>query len=175
MKPNTADFLLGLICLVAGVVYYQVASVIPKSMLSDEIGPGGVPAAVGLAAVVVSILLMIKAAIGTIKDKRMSRTAADLPSTQASSESDDEASPVEGHRSHGLSILLALVLATLIFVLPIFGYLISIFLLILVSAALSGHAKNRSLVIFALSTSVTLYLVFHFVMGVKLPKGPLGF
>ena len=81
MKPNTADFLLGLICLVAGVVYYQVASVIPKSMLSDEIGPGGVPAAVGLAAVVVSILLMIKAAIGTIKDKRMSRTAADVPST----------------------------------------------------------------------------------------------
>jgi hypothetical protein len=55
------------------------------------------------------------------------------------------------------------------------GYIISIFLLIMVSAALSGHAKNLKLLVFSLVSSVTLYVIFHFVMSVKLPKGPLGF
>jgi hypothetical protein len=64
---------------------------------------------------------------------------------------------------------------SLIVILPILGYVTSIFLLIMVSAALSGHAKNLKLLVFPLVSSVTLYVIFHFVMSVKLPKGPLGF
>lgn len=165
MKPATADFLLGGICLVAGATYYSVASVIPKSMLSDEIGPGGVPAAVGLAAMVVSVLIMLKAMVVW----KQERLAAKVASPVATDEAADAA------ESHWLSVLLVLVLVSLIVILPILGYVSSIFLLILVSAALAGHAKNLKLFVFSLTSSVTLYVIFHFVMSVKLPKGPLGF
>jgi hypothetical protein len=165
MKPATADLLLGGICLVAGATYYSVASVIPKSMLSDEIGPGGVPAAVGLAAIVVSVLIMLKAMVVWNQE----RLAAKLVSPVAA----DEAEETGG--SHWLSVSLVMVLVSLILVLPILGYIISIFLLIMVSAALSGHAKNLKLLVFSLVSSVTLYVIFQVIMSVKLPKGPLGF
>jgi hypothetical protein len=165
MKQTTADFLLGGICLVAGAIYYSVASVIPKSMLSDEIGPGGVPAVVGLAAMVVSVLIMLKAMVVWNQE----RLAAKLASPVAT----DEAEETGG--SHWLSVSLVMVLVSLILVLPILGYIISIFLLIMVSAALSGHAKNLKLLVFSLVSSVTLYVIFQVIMSVKLPKGPFGF
>ena len=165
MKQTTADFLLGGICLVAGAIYYSVASVIPKSMLSDEIGPGGVPAVVGLAAMVVSVLIMLKAIVVWNQE----RLAAKLVSPVAT----DEAEETGG--SHWLSVSLVLVLVSLIVILPILGYIISIFLLIMVSAALSGHAKNLKLLVFSLVSSVTLYVIFQVIMSVKLPKGPFGF
>ncbi|MFY8125062.1 MAG: tripartite tricarboxylate transporter TctB family protein [Hydrogenophaga sp.] len=165
MKQTTADFLLGGICLVVGATYYSVASTIPKSMLSDEIGPGGVPAAVGLAAMVVSVLIMLKAMVVWNQE----RLAAKLVSSVAT----DEAEETGG--SHWLSVSLVMVLVSLILVLPILGYIISIFLLIMVSAALSGHAKNLKLLVFSLVSSVTLYVIFQVIMSVKLPKGPLGF
>jgi putative tricarboxylic transport membrane protein len=165
MKQTTADFLLGGICLVAGAIYYSVASVIPKSMLSDEIGPGGVPAVVGLAAMVVSVLIMLKAMVVWNQERLAAKLASPVTT--------DEAAEAVG--SHWLSVSLVLVLVSLIVILPILGYIISIFLLIMVSAALSGHAKNLKLLVFSLVSSVTLYVIFHFVMSVKLPKGPLGF
>jgi putative tricarboxylic transport membrane protein len=165
MKQTTADFLLGGICLVAGAIYYSVASVIPKSMLSDEIGPGGVPAVVGLAAMVVSVLIMLKAMVVWNQERLAAKLASPVTT--------DEAAEAVG--SHWLSVSLVLVLVSLIVILPILGYIISIFLLIMVSAALSGHAKNLKLLVFSLVSSVTLYVIFHFVMSVKLPKGPFGF
>ena len=165
MKQTTADFLLGGICLVAGATYYSVASVIPKSMLSDEIGPGGVPAVVGFAAMVVSVLIMLKAMVVWNQERLAAKLASPVTT--------DEAAEAVG--SHWLSVSLVLVLVSLIVILPILGYIISIFLLIMVSAALSGHAKNLKLLVFSLVSSVTLYVIFHFVMSVKLPKGPLGF
>jgi putative tricarboxylic transport membrane protein len=165
MKQTTADFLLGGICLVAGATYYSVASVIPKSMLSDEIGPGGVPAVVGLAAMVVSVLIMLKALVVWNQERHAAKLASPVV-TEAAAETGG---------SHWLSLILVLVLVSLIVILPILGYVTSIFLLIMVSAALSGHAKNLKLLAFSLVSSVTLYVIFHFVMSVKLPKGPLGF
>ena len=165
MKQTTADFLLGGICLVAGAIYYSVASVIPKSMLSDEIGPGGVPAVVGLAAMVVSVLIMLKAMVVWNQERLAAKLASPVTTNEAA----------EAVGSHWLSVSLVLVLVSLIVILPILGYIISIFLLIMVSAALSGHAKNLKLLVFSLVSSVTLYVIFHFVMSVKLPKGPLGF
>ena len=165
MKQTTADFLLGGICLVAGATYYSVASVIPKSMLSDEIGPGGVPAVVGLAAMVVSVLIMLKAMVVWNQERLAAKLASPVTT--------DEAAEAVG--SHWLSVSLVLVLVSLIVILPILGYIISIFLLIMVSAALSGHAKNLKLLVFSLVSSVTLYVIFQVIMSVKLPKGPFGF
>lgn len=165
MKPATADFLLGGICLVAGAIYYSVASDIPKSMLSDEIGPGGVPAAVGLASMVVSVLIMLKAFLAWNRERR----ATEVASPACAEEQADDSG------SHWLSAVTALVLVMLIVLLPILGYVLSIFLLIMVSAALAGHAKNLKLLVFSMTSSVTLYVIFQWVMNVKLPKGPLGF
>lgn len=165
MKPATADFLLGGICSVAGATYYSVAMEIPKSMLSDEIGPGGVPAAVGLAAMVVSFLIMLKAFLAWNIERRSANMASPVSA-------DGQTHP---SGSHWLSAVTALVLVMLIVILPILGYVLSIFLLIMVSAALAGHAKNLKLLVFSLTSSVTLYVIFQWVMNIKLPKGPLGF
>lgn len=165
MKPAIADFLLGGICLVAGATYYSVASTIPKSMLSDEIGPGGVPAVVGLAAMVVSVLIMLKALVAWNQERLAAKVASPVATDEAK----------EAGQSHWLSVILVLVLVSVIVVLPILGYITSIFLLIMASAALAGHDKNLKLIVFSLISSVTLYVIFHFAMGVKLPKGLLGF
>jgi len=165
MKPATADFLLGGICLVAGATYYSVASEIPKSMLSDEIGPGGVPAAVGLAAMVVSVLIMLKALMAWNQGRLAAKMASPVTADEAA----------EAGESHWLSVILVLVLVSLIVILPILGYVTSIFLLIMISAALAGHHKSIKLVAFSLITSITLYVIFQFVMGIKLPKGAFGF
>jgi hypothetical protein len=120
---------------------------------------------VGLAAMVVSVLIMLKAMVVWNQERLAAKLASPVTT--------DEAAEAVG--SHWLSVSLVLVLVSLIVILPILGYIISIFLLIMVSAALSGHAKNLKLLVFSLVSSVTLYVIFQVIMSVKLPKGPFGF
>jgi putative tricarboxylic transport membrane protein len=167
MKERTTDLLLGAVCLIAGAVYAYIASGIPKSMLSDEVGPGGVPAAVGLAAVVVSLMLIFKSAVAWLKE----RSSSAAPVSEEAAVESQESPP----RSHWLAVALMGLLVAYIAAVPVLGYILSVSILMLVSAALAGHPRNRRLFVFSVSTAVTLFVIFHFVMNIKLPRGIFGF
>ncbi len=153
MRMNQADRLLGLIGLVGGSVYAYVAAGIPKSMLSDEVGPGGVPFWVGVLVVVISALLVLKSLIGRPKQQEVDQAVLEFPA---------DWKPVVGL----LAVLVAYVLTV-----DFLGYLLAIALLIGATALLSGYIHSGRLYLLSVGSSVVLYLIFQRLMNINLPKG----
>ena len=154
MRERQADRLLSLIGLVGGGIYAYVAAGIPKSMLSDEVGPGGVPFWVGVLVVAVSCLLLLKGLVST----RVGETG---PSTQ----------PAEIPGNWRTVIGLLMVLVGYVLFVEFLGYLLTASLLIGTVALLAGHTHSRQLYLFSVVSAVVLYLVFQKIMGIDLPKG----
>lgn len=157
MREGRADLLLGLIGIVSGGLYAYVAAGIPKSMLSDEVGPGGVPFWVGVLVVAVSCLLVLKGLVSArVSDKDPSIDLAEVP----------------GHWKTVIGLLVALV-GYVLFV-EWLGYLVAVGLLIGTVALLAGHTHSRQLYLFSIGSAVMLYLIFQKIMNIDLPKGLTG-
>ncbi len=154
MRERQADRLLSLIGLVGGGIYAYVAAGIPKSMLSDEVGPGGVPFWVGVLVVAVSCLLFLKGLVST-------RVGETDPSTQ----------PAEISGNWRTAISLLMVLVGYVLFVEFLGYLLTASLLIGTVALLAGHTHSRRLYLFSVLSAAVLYLVFQKIMGIDLPKG----
>ncbi len=154
MREGRADLLLGLIGIVSGGLYAYVAAGIPKSMLSDEVGPGGVPFWVGVLVVAVSCLLVLKGLVSArVSDKDPSVDLAEVP----------------GNWKTVIGLLVALV-GYVLFV-EWLGYLVAVGLLIGTVALLAGHTQSRQLYLFSIGSAVVLYLIFQKIMNIDLPKG----
>ncbi len=157
MREGRADLLLGLIGMAGGGIYAYVAAGIPKSMLSDEVGPGGVPFWVGVLVVAVSCLLVLKGLVSVrVSDKDPSVDLAEVP----------------GNWKTVIGLLVALV-GYVLFV-EWLGYLVAVGLLIGTVALLAGHTHSRQLYLFSIGSAVVLYLIFQKIMNIDLPKGLTG-
>ena len=154
MREGRADLLLGLVGIVGGGFYAYVAAGIPKSMLSDEVGPGGVPFWVGVLVVAVSCLLVLKGLVSArVSDKDPSVDLAEVP----------------GNWKTVIGLLVALV-GYVLFV-EWLGYLVAVGLLIGTVALLAGYTHSRQLYLFSIVSAVVLYLIFQKIMNIDLPKG----
>lgn len=154
MRERQADQVLSLIGVVGGGIYAYVAAGIPKSMLSDEVGPGGVPFWVGVLVVAVSCLLFLKGLFSA----RVGETSPHSRLVE-----------IPGNWKSVIGLLVVLV-GYVLFV-EFLGYLMTASLLIGTVALLAGHTHSRQLYLFSIVSAVVLYLVFEKIMGIDLPKG----
>jgi putative tricarboxylic transport membrane protein len=151
------DAVTGALALAVSVVYVVQARGIENSLLSDEVGAGGVPAAVGVLLGVVGAVLLFKSLL------------RGRPSTGIATEDP----PTDWH-VHRMAAGLLLVLATYVWLLPRLGYVISIVAMVAAVAWLAGSRRWRTIAAMAVVTGPVLWLVFDRVLQVRMPAGVFG-
>lgn len=144
---RAADLALGAGALALAGAYGAMATAIPVSLLSDAVGPGGVP-------------LMIAALLAGSGAVLILRTALVGPG---------EAKPQPDHRrAAGLLGLLLLYLLAV----PLLGYPLALGLLA-AAVAWFGGARGRGVIAFAGGISVLFWVAFVRVLGIPFPTGTL--
>lgn len=140
------DSLLGLCCLGLAAVYGQAAGEIPVSLLSDAVGPSGVP-------------LVLAGGLGL--------TGAGLV-IRALSGGDGLA---EDPRPHLRALGLLAILVCYMLLAPWLGYPLAIALLVGVVALYAGAPLRPALLLVALLAGVGFWLSFEKLLGVAMPHG----
>jgi putative tricarboxylic transport membrane protein len=144
---RAADVALGAGALALAGAYATMAAAIPVSLLSDAVGPGGVPT-------------MIAALMGGAGALLLLRTALAAPQ--------EEGSRPDHARAAGLLALLLLYALAL----PLLGYPIAIGLLAGAVAWFAG-ARGVAVIGFAAGVAAFFWLAFVLLLGIPFPSGTL--
>ncbi len=158
--PNLSASIFGI--LVSSAYIWQ-ARAIEDSLLSDEVGAGGVPAGVGLVMLAASIALLLKALLA---HARASRQATVSPEGEPGGEAADGAS-----RPHRMAFGLLAILAAYVLLLPWAGYIVSMGLLAAGVALFAGARMAPVLAAFALAIGPLLWFLFEYLLQVRMPAG----
>jgi putative tricarboxylic transport membrane protein len=152
----TRDLAFGATTLALSAGYYWMAAAIPRSQLSDAVGPQGLPRVYAVLLGVLSLTLIVKA---------LRKRAP--------------ASPVAGQAPEGAGSRLPLwrvggmltIGIVYILVAPWLGYLLSIAALLLATTYYQGGAINRQVVVVSMSGGILFWLLFVVLMRVRQPPG----
>ncbi len=148
MSVTARDIALGLAALVLAGAYWALAAAVPVSLLSDAVGPGGVPMAIAVLMGGAGAVLVIRSLL---------RPTAEAPP-----------SPAHGRAAGLLALLVAYVVAV-----PFIGYPLALGLLAGAIAFYAGARPGLSLAAFAAATGVLFWFGFVRVMGIPFPAGTL--
>lgn len=157
----TRDFVGGVASIAIGAVYLYFAYQLRTSALDDSMGPGGLPRIYGWLLVGLGVVLTIQSVFARCMSVAGGVTA--------------EKGEWEGQ---GRKILFAAGLLAIgigyIFVVETLGYLLSIALLLLVTALYLGAGNRGRVLAVAVLGAVFLWVMFVVVLGVRMPSGPLS-
>lgn len=158
------DRVLALLSALLALGFIVASRAIEDSLLSDEVGAGGVPQATGIAMLVAAVALFAKSFIGAAP-------AAPTP-MPASVPTATPAKPPADRRSFWLRTLgLVLILCGYTLLLPLVGYTLSISLLVLSAGALAGAALRWPLLLAAALAGPVMWVLFSLLLQVRMPAG----
>lgn len=161
MRATWSEFLLGLAMLLLSAGYLYTASQIPDSLLSDVVGAGGVPKALGWAMAILGAILCTRSAVVWLRDGA------------ASTHGDNDDASATGVRPHLLALGLLAILAAYVVITPYLGYPCSTALMVGAVARFGGAPFNRNLIVIALAAGLGLWLMFGQLLGIQMVMGSL--
>ncbi len=180
----TSERLLAGLSFAFAVVYTLAARRIEDSLLSDEVGAGGVPQAVGMAMALAALALFAKSFRRPPAKAEAAAVEANAPvaamaptimpaTTPAAEQADGNTRGWQAAllRTTGL-VLILLAYAAL---LPLLGYPVTISLLIVAVGWLAGAPLRTPLCACALLGGPLLWLLFDQLLQVRMPRGLFGF
>jgi putative tricarboxylic transport membrane protein len=159
----TRDFVGGVASIAIGAVYLFFAYQLRTSALDDSMGPGGLPRVYGWMLVGLGVILTAQA----IVSRRMAVADGE--------KLDGEKGEWDGQ---GRKLLFAAGLLAIgigyIFLVETLGYLISVAVLLLVTALYLGAGNKGRVLAVAVLGAVFLWVMFVIVLGVRMPSGLLA-
>ena len=162
------DRVLALLAAVLAVSYVAGARGIEDSLLSDEVGAGGVPQAVGITMLVAAIALFGKSFIGPEQGTQ----AVDPSEAAAAARGKASTGTAAELRSFVLrTVGLVLILCGYVLLLPLAGYMLSICLLVLCTGALAGAPVRAPLLLTSALAGPLLWGLFGYLLQVRMPAG----
>ena len=159
MKMNRLDFIFGLSVMLVAGGYIFMAMQIPESLLSDTVGAGGLPRALGWAMIGLGALVCLRS------------VTAQSAVVKVVPEDEEDDAPPAGMRPHLLALGLLLILSVYVFITPYVGYIISTALLVGAVARFSGTQINRNFFIIAIFGGLGLWLMFDPLLSIPMPVG----
>ena len=157
----TRDFVGGVASIAIGAVYLFFAYQLRARALDDSMGPGGLPRVYGWLLVGLGAVLTIQALFA-----RRLATAGEAP---------EEKGEWDGQ---GRKLLFAAGLLAIgvgyIFLVETLGYLISVAVLLLVTALHLGAGNKGRVLAVAVLGAIFLWVMFVIVLGVRMPSGLLA-
>ncbi|CCF18436.1 conserved membrane protein of unknown function [Pseudorhizobium banfieldiae] len=157
----TRDFVGGVASIALGAVYLFFAYQLRSSALDDSMGPGGLPRLYGWLLVGLGVVLTIQALLAP----RLA-TADDAPEEKGEWDG-------QGRKVAFAAGLLGIGVGY-IFVIETLGYLLSIAVLLLVTALYLGAGNKGRVLAVAVLGAVFLWVMFVVVLGVRMPSGLLA-
>lgn len=148
MSPAARDITLGVAALALAGAHAALAREIPVSLLSDAVGPGGVPLAIAALMAAAGAALILRSLL---------RPADAMPPTPR----------------HGRAAALLALLVGYVFAVPFLGYPLSLGLLAGAVALYAGARPGLALAGFAAATGALFWFGFVRVMGIPFPAGTL--
>ncbi len=156
------DFGFACAALAFAVGYYLMADAIPTSLLSDAVGPGGLPKAYGVVLGGLALILLAQALI------TWRRSSAVAPRAAADSQGDRVHVPrVQLIRVGGMLAIGVIY----VLVVPWLGYIVSLTGLITATCYYQGGAVTRQLGLVALAGALFFWLLFVVVLRIPQPPG----
>ncbi len=160
------DFVGGVATIVIGSVYLYFAYQLRVSALDDSMGPSGLPKVYGWLMMALGAMLTLQAII-----VQRAIVAGRAPRPQKGE--------WEGQgRKIAYAAGLILIGIAYLFIVDTLGYVVSIALLVIVTAAYLGAGLNGRVVAVGVAGAVFLWAMFVALLGVRMPSGilaPLGF
>lgn len=156
----TKNMACGLITLGLAVAYLFAAAALPTSALADAVGSAGFPMLIGWALAGVSVLLIARSALPLLSRQKDADTA----------ETDQGiwATPLRTSLRAGGLVAIA---AAFLLLLPVVGYIVSLFLMIGAVAVYYGAAPSWRTALVAAGGGVLFWLLFVIVLDIPLPPG----
>ena len=163
---------LALLAAVLAVSYVMAARGIEDSLLSDEVGAGGVPQAVGVLMLVAAVALFGKSFIGATGDQSGRTTPID-PSEAAAAARAKAPTATASDRLRFITRTagLVLILVGYTLLLPLAGYMLSIGLLVLSAGWLAGAPLRAPLLLAAAVAGPLFWMLFGYLLQVRMPAG----
>lgn len=166
---NRPEFFFGIGSLIVAIGYIYVSAQIPESMLSDAVGAGGVPTALGWAMAVLGVLVALRSIKRRASEPAVSAASLEDEQSTAASTSETPAGWLPHFQALGLlGILIVYVMVT-----PFLGYILSTALLIGISAWFCGTPFSRNLLIIAAFGGLGLWIMFDPMLSTPMPMGSL--
>jgi putative tricarboxylic transport membrane protein len=156
VKIVRTDFALGLGAIALAAAYLYVASGIQESMLSDAVGAGGVPRALG----------WVMAALGLLLCARSVRFAAGRSNTVTAPQQPQQ--PASAKHPHLQALGLLAILVGYVVLAPYLGYAVAVGALVAAVAAYGGAAIDRNLLLISAAGGLVLWLVFAKLLGISM-------
>jgi putative tricarboxylic transport membrane protein len=151
MNATARDIVCGAFGIALAGLYYLGAQALPVSLLSDAVGADGVPKALAVALVSLSVLLIVRAV-----------------ALRAPAHSDAEKPSAHSHlRALGVIALGGAYTVAA----PIIGYPVAIALLIALTALYFGLRPDLRLVLVAVVGAAVFWALFAKMLGVSMPAG----
>jgi hypothetical protein len=148
VSASARDIALGIAALLLAGAYWALAVDLPISLLSDAVGPGGVPVAIAMLMGAAGVVLILRSLVGAPR----------------------EAPPDPAHgRAAGLLALLVAYVAAV----PFIGYPLALGLLAGAIALYAGARPSLGLAAFAIGIGGLFWFGFVRVMGIPFPAGTL--
>jgi hypothetical protein len=148
--------------LALSVVYYLMADAIPLSLLSDGVGPGGLPKAYAVALGFLSLILMARALL---------RRAAARAGRRGQAHG-DETAHVSVPRAQLIRVAGMLAIGIVyVVVVPWLGYIPTLALLVAATTYYQGGALTRQLAVVAIAGALFFWLLFVVVLHIPQPPG----
>ena len=144
------DLVLALSAVALGIAYFLGARALPVSLLSDAVGPGGLPA-------IIAVVMALSGAALALRALRAAPVAAA-----------EEDAP-----AHGRALGLLAILVGYVALLPLLGYPLAIGLFAALVAAYAGARRPLTILAFGAGTAAVLWLSFVAALGIGLPAGRL--
>ena len=165
------EFFFGIGAVIVAIGYRYVAKQIPESMLSDAVGAGGVPNALGWALAILGGLVALRSIKRRASEPPVSATAAD--DVQPTAALAEPAETTAGWRPHVQALGLLGILIAYVLITPLLGYILSTALLIGISAWFCGTPFSRNLLIIAALGGLSLWIMFDPLLSTPMPVGTL--
>jgi len=145
----------GLFLIALGVIYYKLASRLPRSLISDRVGAEGFPKLLALALIIFSVILILQSFI-----RKLGRTA---PETE-------ESSPKSWRTFAHAGGMLSLGFGYLLIVSRV-GYLLSIALLLAAALRYQKEPLSSRVLLTALLGGVFFWAFFVYALRTPMPGG----
>jgi hypothetical protein len=149
------DLVFGSATLAVAAIYYVLSSTIPQSDLADRIGPQGLP----------KTYAIVLAALSTLLIARSLRTANLAPANPEPSNREPA-----NHRILRVAGMLLIGIAYIL-VLPYFGYLLSVALLIAATTYFQGGPVSGRSLLVAISGAALFWALFIWLLRIQYPAG----
>jgi hypothetical protein len=168
------DIILGSATLVLAGGYYLAAADIPQTLLSDAIGPAGLPTIYALVLAALSLILIV----GSSPRRRVQKDPAYLerePIPDPRYRIPDPGSPIPDPRSRipDLRRVAGMLTIGVVYVIavPWLGYMPSLVGLIMGTTYYQGGIVNRQVVVVAVSGAIFFWLLFVLLLRIPQPSG----